>query len=51
MARQPKQVKRCPVCEGPLKRTIGAKTRRKYWECVNGGVHCFRIPIPKREAS
>lgn len=33
--RQPKQVKKCPLCLGILKRTIGAATRKKFWECTN----------------
>jgi ssDNA-binding Zn-finger/Zn-ribbon topoisomerase 1 len=39
---QTKQDRRCPNCGGPLKRTIGAQTRMKFWECVNKGIGCFR---------
>ena len=35
MSRQSKQVHKCPECDGVLKRTIGAATRKKYWQCVS----------------
>lgn len=44
--RQPKREHDCPNCGGPLKRTIGAQTRIKFWECVNKGPLCY-----KRKAS
>lgn len=34
MARQPKQVHLCG-CGSPMKRTIGAQSRKKFWECLN----------------
>lgn len=39
---QQKQAKSCPECGGPLKRTIGAQSRKKFWECALKGVGCFR---------
>lgn len=36
--RQSKQVHECPECGGLLKKTIGAKTRKKFWECLKCGV-------------
>jgi ssDNA-binding Zn-finger/Zn-ribbon topoisomerase 1 len=45
MARQPKVEHTCPKCGGPLKRTIGARTRKKYWECVLKGFICYRMEI------
>jgi ssDNA-binding Zn-finger/Zn-ribbon topoisomerase 1 len=40
--RQQKQERRCPECNGPLKRTIGAVSRAKFLECVDKGAECFR---------
>lgn len=37
MARQPKQKHECPECGQDLKRTIGARSRKKFWECLNCG--------------
>jgi predicted RNA-binding Zn-ribbon protein involved in translation (DUF1610 family) len=34
---QTKQVHLCPECGHSLKRTIGAVSRRKFWECTNCG--------------
>lgn len=45
MARQEKVEHVCPKCGGPLKKTIGAASRKKFWECVQGGVQCFRKPV------
>ena len=39
---QQKQPHTCPECGGPLKRTIGAWSRIKYWECATRGMGCFR---------
>lgn len=43
--RQQKQPRKCPVCGGPMKKTIGAQTRAKYWECVEKGEACFKRGI------
>lgn len=33
--RQQKQKHECPKCGGDLKKTIGAQSRRKFWECTS----------------
>lgn len=43
MLQQPKKVHECPNCKAPLKRTIGAQTRSKYWVCTKGGELCYRV--------
>ncbi len=35
--RQPKAEHLCPKCNGVLKKTIGAASRQKFWECVGCG--------------
>ena len=47
MSRQSKQRsgRKCPVCDGPMKRTIGAISRQKYWVCINNGNDCYRKPV------
>jgi ssDNA-binding Zn-finger/Zn-ribbon topoisomerase 1 len=45
MARQPKTQRSCPECGGPLKRTIGAASRTKFWVCIDKGDVCFRKPV------
>lgn len=41
--RQQKQKHECPKCGATLKRTIGAQSREKFWECTRGGVGCYRV--------
>lgn len=45
MLQQQKRAHECPECGGPLKKTIGAMTRAKFWECINGGAACFREKV------
>lgn len=40
--RQSKAKHKCPNCGGDLKKTIGAHTRKKFWECITNGASCFR---------
>lgn len=44
-----KQKRECPKCGGPIKRTIGAQTRNKFWECLKGP-GCYRSPVLSHEA-
>lgn len=41
--RQKKVEHKCPKCGGPLKTVIGAQSRKKFWECVDNGVGCYRV--------
>jgi hypothetical protein len=50
MARQQKKQHNCPKCGGPLKRTIGAQTRKKYWECALKGFICYRKEVAGEQA-
>lgn len=36
----------CPKCGGPMKKTIGAQSRRKYWVCIDNGERCHKAPVP-----
>lgn len=40
--RQQKIVRECPECFAPLKRVIGATSRRKYWQCTKCS---YRKPV------
>lgn len=35
--RQQKVKHECPECGGDLKKTIGAQSRKKFWECLKCG--------------
>lgn len=42
--RQPKarSGKKCPKCDGPLKRNRGAVSKRWFFVCVDKGDACYR---------
>lgn len=44
-----KQKRDCPNCGGPLKRVIGPQSRKKFWECVDKGVGCYRAMVSQRD--